>query len=117
MISKPLIVAIAVFIVWKPRRSDDPFERTMICFDDVVQVLRCAMSCVFGQLTVTLEPVDGFRIRGKLVGCDRCRRPVPHDCGSFALPLLVIVTDCTPSVVSVDPSAVGVANPRVGASA
>ncbi|MGI4827001.1 MAG: hypothetical protein ACRYFU_02255 [Janthinobacterium lividum] len=46
--------------------SDDPLECTMICFNDVVQVLRRAMSCVFGQPTFSVEPVDCFRIGRKL---------------------------------------------------
>ncbi len=46
---------------------DDSFQRPLICLDDVVQVLRRAVSCVFGQLTVTLELLDGFRVGGKLI--------------------------------------------------
>ena len=38
----------------------------MICFDDVIQVLRCAVSGVFGQLSVTLEPLDRFGYEGSL---------------------------------------------------
>jgi hypothetical protein len=60
------------------RWSDDPLERAMIRFDDVVQVFRRSVSSAHRQLPTALQPRNGFRVRTELVGCDRGWWPVAH---------------------------------------
>ncbi len=58
MISKPLIVAAAVLIVWKPRVGlDHALQPAVVCLDDVVQVFRRSMFCTPGQLAFPLQPL------------------------------------------------------------
>ncbi len=66
MISKPLIVAYAVFIDWKPLVG--PFERTMIGLDPAVEVLRRPVLDRLFQLALPFQPAQCLRIGTKLIG-------------------------------------------------
>jgi len=71
MISKPLIVAAAVFYCLETSCwPDDLLEPTMICFNDVVQVIRCKVSCAGRQLAIAPETLDRFRIGAELIRRD-----------------------------------------------
>jgi hypothetical protein len=48
-------------------RAEDSFDATMICIDDVVQIFRSAMLHILTELTLSLQPMNGFRILAKLV--------------------------------------------------
>ncbi len=59
--------------------SDHGLEHTVICLDDVVQVFRGSMLGRGCHFALSFQATNGFRIRGKLVGSDRGRRPIFHD--------------------------------------
>ena len=62
-----------------PCGTDQPFERTMIGLDPVVEILRRPVPDGVFQLALSFQPAQCLRIGAKLVGGDRHRRPVTHD--------------------------------------
>jgi hypothetical protein len=55
-------------------RVDPTLDRTVILFQDVIEILHGAVLAIVGQIACGLEPGNGRWISGVLVGIDDPRR-------------------------------------------
>jgi hypothetical protein len=64
--------------------ADNPLECSMVCLDDVVEVLAGAMLRIALQHAFSLQPAERFGIGAELISRDGGRQPVVHCCEGLA---------------------------------